>query len=168
MPKRNIRKAIYPGTFDPVTNGHLSLIERATHLFDEIIVAVVRNAGKNPMFAFDERLVFMRQAIEKESFRHRVKVVGFDGLLADLAVQTKSVAIIRGLRAVSDFEYEFQMALMNRKLARQIETVFLMPALSWVYLSSSIVKDVSRNGGDVSGLVPTVVKRGLEKRLRQR
>ena len=88
MPKRNIRKAIYPGTFDPVTNGHLSLIERATHLFDEIIVAVVRNAGKNPMFAFDERLVFMRQAIEKESFRHRVKVVGFDGLLADLAVQT--------------------------------------------------------------------------------
>ena len=168
MPKRNIRKAIYPGTVDPVTNGHLSLIERATHLFDEIIVAVVRNAGKNPMFAFDERLVFMRQAIEKESFRHRVKVVGFDGLLADLAVQTKSVAIIRGLRAVSDFEYEFQMALMNRKLARQIETVFLMPALSWVYLSSSIVKDVSRNGGDVSGLVPTVVKRGLEKRLRQR
>ncbi len=168
MPKRNIRKAIYPGTFDPVTNGHLSLIERATHLFDEIIVAVVRNAGKNPMFAFDERLVFMRQAIEKESFRHRVKVVGFDGLLADLAVQTKSVAIIRGLRAVSDFEYEFQMALMNRKLARQIETVFLMPALSWVYLSSSIVKEVSRNGGDVSGLVPTVVKRGLEKRLRQR
>ena len=168
MPKRNIRKAIYPGTFDPVTNGHLSLIERATHLFDEIIVAVVRNAGKNPMFAFDERLVFMRQAIEKESFRHRVKVVGFDGLLADLAVQTKSVAIIRGLRAVSDFGYEFQMALMNRKLARQIETVFLMPALSWVYLSSSIVKDVSRNGGDVSGLVPTVVKRGLEKRLRQR
>jgi pantetheine-phosphate adenylyltransferase len=168
MPKRNIRRAIYPGTFDPVTNGHLSLIERATHLFDEIIVAVVRNAGKNPMFAFDERLVFMRQAIEKESFRHRVKVVGFDGLLADLAVQTKSVAIIRGLRAVSDFEYEFQMALMNRKLARQIETVFLMPALSWVYLSSSIVKEVSRNGGDVSGLVPTVVKRGLEKRLRQR
>ncbi len=168
MPKRNIRKAIYPGTFDPVTNGHLSLIERATHLFDEIIVAVVRNAGKNPMFAFDERLVFMRQAIEKESFRHRVKVIGFDGLLADLAVQTKSVAIIRGLRAVSDFEYEFQMALMNRKLARQIETVFLMPALSWVYLSSSIVKEVSRNGGDVSGLVPTVVKRGLEKRLRQR
>jgi pantetheine-phosphate adenylyltransferase len=168
MPKKHIRRAIYPGTFDPVTNGHLSLIERATHLFDELIVAVVRNAGKNPMFAFDERLVFMRQAIERETFRHRVKVVGFDGLLADLAVQTKSVAIIRGLRAVSDFEYEFQMALMNRKLARQIETVFLMPALSWVYLSSSIVKEVSRNGGDISGLVPTVVKRGLEKRLRQR
>ena len=168
MPRKNIRKAIYPGTFDPVTNGHLSLIERATHLFDELIVAVVRNAGKNPMFAFDERLVFMRQAVEREPFRHRVKVVGFDGLLADLAVQTKAVAIIRGLRAVSDFEFEFQMALMNRKLARQIETVFLMPALSWVYLSSSIVKDVASNGGDVSGLVPTVVKRGLEKRLRRR
>ena len=168
MARKLIRRAIYPGTFDPVTNGHLSLIERATHLFDELIVAVVRNAGKNPMFAFDERLVFMRQAIERESFHNRVKVVGFDGLLADLAVQTKSVAIIRGLRAVSDFEFEFQMALMNRKLARQIETVFLMPALSWVYLSSSIVKDVASNGGDISGLVPTVVKRGLEKRLRQR
>jgi pantetheine-phosphate adenylyltransferase len=168
MARKHIRRAIYPGTFDPVTNGHLSLIERATLLFDELIVAVVRNAGKNPMFAFDERLVFMRQAIERESFHNRVKVVGFDGLLADLAVQTKSVAIIRGLRAVSDFEYEFQMALMNRKLARQIETVFLMPALSWVYLSSSIVKDVASNGGDISGLVPTVVKRGLERRLRHR
>jgi pantetheine-phosphate adenylyltransferase len=168
MPRKVIRRAVYPGTFDPVTNGHLSLIERATHLFDELIVAVVRNASKNPMFAFDERLIFMRQAIERESFRHRVKVIGFDGLLADLAVQTKAVAIIRGLRAVSDFEYEFQMALMNRKLARQVETVFLMPALSWVYLSSSIVKDVARNGGEVGGLVPSVVKRGLEKRLRQR
>lgn len=168
MARKLIRRAIYPGTFDPVTNGHLSLIERATHLFDELIVAVVRNAGKNPMFAFDERLVFMRQAIERESFHNRVKVVGFDGLLADLAVQTKSVAIVRGLRAVSDFEFEFQMALMNRKLARQIETIFLMPALSWVYLSSSIVKDVASNGGDISGLVPTVVKRGLEKRLRHR
>ncbi len=168
MARKIIRRAIYPGTFDPVTNGHLSLIERATHLFDELIVAVVRNAGKNPMFAFDERLVFMRQAIEREPFHKRVKVVGFDGLLADLAVQTKSVAIIRGLRAVSDFEFEFQMALMNRKLAREIETVFLMPALSWVYLSSSIVKDVASNGGDISGLVPTVVKRGLEKRLHRR
>jgi len=168
MARKSIRKAIYPGTFDPVTNGHLSLIERAVQLFDEVTVAVSRNGGKNPMFAFDERLVFMRRAIEKESFRHRVKVIGFDGLLADLAVQTKSVAIIRGLRAVSDFEYEFQMALMNRKLARQVETVFLMPALSWVYLSSSIVKDVASNGGDVSGLVPSAVKRGLDKRLRRR
>jgi len=167
MARKIIRRAIYPGTFDPVTNGHLSLIDRASHLFDELIVAVVRNAGKNPMFAFDERLIFMRRALEKESCRHRVKVIGFDGLLADLAVQTKAVAIIRGLRAISDFEYEFQMALMNRKLARQVETVFLMPALSWVYLSSSIVKDVASNGGDVSGLVPAAVKRGLDKRLRR-
>ena len=168
MTRKIVRRAIYPGTFDPVTNGHLSLIERASHLFDELIVAVARSGGKNPMFAFDERLIFMRRALERESCRHRVKVVGFDGLLADLAVQTKSVAIIRGLRALSDFEYEFQMALMNRKLARQVETIFLMPALSWVYLSSSIVKDVARNGGDISGLVPGVVKRGLDKRLRQR
>ena len=168
MARKHIRRAIYPGTFDPVTNGHLSLIERASLLFDELVVAVSRSGGKNPMFAFDERLIFMRRALERESYRHRIKVIGFDGLLADLAVEMKAVAIIRGLRAVSDFEFEFQMALMNRKLARQVETVFLMPALSWVYLSSSIVKDVARNGGDVGGLVPSVVKRGLDKRIRQR
>lgn len=168
MPKKQIRRAIYPGTFDPVTNGHLSLIERGTHLFDELIVAVARNAGKAPMFAFDERLTFIRQAIDRESFSKKVKVVGFDGLLAQLAQQTKAVAIVRGLRAVSDFEYEFQMALMNRKLAREVETVFLMPALSWVYLSSSIVREVARNGGEIGGLVPAVVKRGMERKLKRK
>ncbi|MEW6411374.1 MAG: pantetheine-phosphate adenylyltransferase [Candidatus Zixiibacteriota bacterium] len=156
--------AIYPGTFDPVTNGHMSLIERATHLFDEVIVAVSMSAGKNTFFDFEERIQMITAAVEKEG-HGSVRVIGFEGLLADLAKQMNASAIIRGLRALSDFEYEFQMALMNRKLAREIETVFLMPALSWVYLSSTIVKDVAKNGGDVKDLVPPVVKRALLKKL---
>jgi pantetheine-phosphate adenylyltransferase len=163
--KKKTSKAVYPGTFDPVTNGHLSLIERACHLFDELLVAVAMNAGKNPFFEFEERIRLIEQSLEAEPYGSQVKVVGFDGLLADLAKETKADAIIRGLRAVSDFEYEFQMALMNRKLARQVETVFLMPSLSWVYLSSTIVKDVARHGGDVSGLVPPPVKEAFEKKL---
>ncbi len=159
------KKAIYPGTFDPVTNGHLSLIDRASHLFDEVIVAISKNVGKNPFFEFEERLKLMEASVKTIRGNGRVRVIGFDGMLADLAVQLKADAIIRGLRAVSDFEYEFQMALMNRKLARDVETVFLMPSLSWVYLSSSLVKDVARNDGDISGLVPTPVKRAFKKRL---
>jgi len=158
-------RAVYPGTFDPVTNGHLSLIERACHLFDELIIAVSMSSGKNPFFNFEERIQLMTTSLKNKSYTKRIKVVGFDGLLADLAREMKAIAIIRGLRAVSDFEYEFQMALMNRKLVREIETVFLMPALSWVYLSSTIVKDVAINGGDVSGLVPTPVKRAFAKKL---
>jgi pantetheine-phosphate adenylyltransferase len=163
--KSQINKAVYPGTFDPVTNGHLSLIERACHLFDELLVAVSMNAGKSPFFEFEERIQLLEKSLEKEPYQKQVKVIGFDGLLADLAVQTKANAIIRGLRAVSDFEFEFQMALMNRKLARNVETVFLMPSLSWVYLSSTIVKDVARHGGDVTGLVPPPVKKAFEKKL---
>ena len=158
------RRAVYPGTFDPVTNGHISLIERAGQLFDELIVAVSMSAGKNPLFEFEERIKLMELSVAKAKIEVPVKVVGFDGLLADLAQELQVTAIIRGLRAVSDFEYEFQMALMNRKLARQIETVFLMPALSWVYLSSTIVKDVAINGGDISTLVPLPVKKALAKK----
>ncbi len=161
--KKNL--AVYPGTFDPVTNGHMSLIERATHLFDELTVAVSMSAGKNTFFDCEERIKLMEGAIAKKPYAKQVRVVGFEGLLADLARELKATAIIRGLRAVSDFEYEFQMALMNRKLAREAETVFLMPALSWVYLSSTIVKDVAINGGDVSDLVPTNVKKALDKKL---
>jgi len=151
------RKAIYPGTFDPVTNGHLSLIERGCHLFDEVVVAVSDSAGKNPFFDHETRIKLMTDSIAELQYRERVRVVGFEGLLADLATSLKASAIIRGLRALSDFEYEFQIALMNRKLARSVETVFLMPALSWVYLSSSLVKDVAKHGGDISDLVPTAV-----------
>jgi len=159
-------RAVYPGTFDPVTNGHLSLIERACGLFNELIVAVALNAGKNPFFEFEERIRLIERSISKQPYVGQVKVVGFDGLLADLARNVKATAIVRGLRAVSDFEYEFQMALMNRKLAREAETVFLMPALSWVYLSSTIVKDVAIHGGDVKGLVPTPVHREFIKKLK--
>ena len=158
-------RALYPGTFDPAHNGHLSLIDRATTLFDEVVVAVASSAGKNPLFTPDERFDLMKEAIADLDNRDRVEIMLFDGLLANLVKQQKAVAIVRGLRAISDFEYEFQMALMNRKLARAAETVFLMPSLSWVYLSSSIVKDVAAHGGDVSGLVPPSVLAALHKKF---
>ena len=166
MIRKETRRAIYPGTFDPVTNGHISLIERSVCLFDELIVAVSKNAGKNPFFDFNERVELMEKSIEETHLSSKIKVVGFEGLLAKFAVENHATAIIRGLRAVSDFEYEFQMALMNRKLADRIETVFLMPALSWVYLSSTIVKDVAINGGDIAGLVPASVKKALLKKIK--
>jgi pantetheine-phosphate adenylyltransferase len=152
--KRGPKKAIYPGTFDPVTNGHLSLMERACHLFDELVVAVSTNVTKSPMFSFEDRLKMVNEAISAQKFASEIRVIGFEGLLAELAKREKAVAIIRGLRALTDFEFEFQMALMNRKMAREVETVFLMPSLSWVYLSSTLVKDIARNGGDISELVP--------------
>ena len=161
----NVRRGLYPGTFDPVTNGHVSLIERACHIFDEVIVAVAVNAGKAPLFSHDERVALMRASVSQLEPNGRIRVVQFDGLLAELVRDLKITAIIRGLRAVSDFEYEFQMALMNRKLVREAETVFMMPALSWVYLSSSIVRDVAENRGDVSGLVPEPVLDALRKRF---
>jgi len=163
-----IRRALYPGTFDPVTNGHLSLIERACNLFDEVLVAVAINADKTPLFTPQERLELMRASVAELAEKDQVRIELFDGLLADLIKNKQAVAIIRGLRAVSDFEYEFQMALMNRKLAREAETVFLMPALSWVYLSSSIVKDVSSNRGDVTGLVPEPVAEALLRKFPSR
>lgn len=165
---KSISRAVYPGTFDPITNGHMSLIERACSLFDEVIVAVALNAGKSPFFDFEERIRLVEKSIRPRAYSPQVKVVGFDGLLADLANDVNARAIIRGLRAVSDFEYEFQMALMNRKLAREVETVFLMPALSWVYLSSTIVKDVAVHGGDVNGLVPVPVRTALRKKTKSR
>ncbi|MEW6051856.1 MAG: pantetheine-phosphate adenylyltransferase [Candidatus Zixiibacteriota bacterium] len=166
MTKRaTVRRAVYPGSFDPVTNGHLSLVQRAAALFDEVVVAVSSKPSKALLFSFEERLALMKGAVAKLPENGRVKVIGFDGLLASLVKRIRATAIIRGLRAVSDFEYEFQMALMNRKLAREAETVFLMPSLSWVYLSSSIVKEVARNGGDVTGLVPPAVKKALDKKL---
>ena len=153
--------AIYPGSFDPITYGHVSLVERATNLFDRVIVAVAASAGKDPFFSHDERIHLVKQAINDEPYTEKVEVIGFDDLLANLAYREKAVAIVRGLRAVSDFEFEFQMALMNRKLVRSVETVFLMPALSWVYLSSTMVKDVAVHGGDISDLVPPAVNQAI-------
>lgn len=149
------RIALYPGTFDPVTNGHLSLVERAVGIFDELVVAVARRtASKTTMFTCEERVELMQTAISELPHASQIRVISFEGLTANLAIERGACAIVRGLRAVSDFEYEFQMALMNRRMAHDIETVFLMPALSWVYLSSSMIKDVARHNGDIAGLVP--------------
>ncbi len=156
-----MRTAIYPGSFDPVTNGHLDLMARASRMFDRLIVAVAVNKGKTCLFDRDQRV---RQVTEATTNMKNVDVVQFSGLLAKFVENRGAVAIIRGLRAVSDFEYEFQLALMNRALTRHAETVFLMPSLEYVYLSSSLVKDVAQNGGDVSELVPRCVNEALREK----
>lgn len=156
-----MRRALYPGTFDPVTNGHLDLVKRALRLFDGVIVAVGTGRDKSTMFSVDERVEFLRDAVKDLG---NVEVVPFDGLLVDTVNETGAVAIIRGLRQVSDFEYEFQMALMNRRLARDVETVFLMPSLSYIYLDSTVMKEVALLGGDVDGLAPDAVIRALSEK----
>lgn len=155
------RLAIYPGSFDPVTNGHLDIIDRARHLFDEIIVAVSDNPAKRPYFSLQERLDFLRQAVRPYTHVH---AEAFSGLLSDYVKRKKASAVLRGLRAVSDFEYEFQMALMNRRQNVRFETVFLMPDEKYTYLSSSLVREVSRLGGQVRGLVPRHVETALKYR----
>lgn len=152
--------ALYPGTFDPITNGHISLVDRALRLFDTLVVAVAQNSPKQTLFSAEERYEMVREALAENGLG-QVRVEKFSNLLADYAKSIGATAIIRGLRAVSDFEFEFQMALMNRKLQHDIETVFLMPALSWVYLSSTIVKEVARNGGDITSMVPEPVRQRL-------
>ncbi len=151
--------AIYPGTFDPVTKGHLSIIRRALSLFDKVIVAVASNPGKNPLYSLEERVAFVRQAVEKQA--SHISVISYDNLTVDVARKVNASAIIRGLRAVGDFEYEFQMALMNRRLNRSVETVFFMTDYKWLYVSSSIVKACASHGASVEGLVPDAVQKSL-------
>jgi len=158
--KRQI--AIYPGTFDPITFGHIDVIERAAEIFSRVIVLVAKNTGKAPLFTIEERLAMIRTVLRGKK---RVSVDSFDGLLVDYATVHKAGVIIRGLRAVSDFEYEFQMALTNRKLAPAINTVFLVPHEGYTYLNSSIVREVARLGGDVSDFVPPNVRRKLTEKL---
>lgn len=158
----SIRRAIYPGTFDPITNGHLDVIERAIVLFDEIIVAVARNSAKTPMFSEEERLDMIRESLAGYP---TVSVDLLTGLTVDYAIAKDSRAIIRGLRAVTDFEYEFQIALMNRKLAPSVSTVFLMPHERYTYLSSSIIREVARHQQDISEFVPPAVSRRLKARF---
>ena len=156
-----MKVAIYPGSFDPITYGHMDLIDRALVLFDKLYVAIAINPVKEALFTAEERMTMVKQLTRN---RKRVTVISFPGLLADLTRKLRAVAIIRGLRAVSDFEYEFQMALMNRKLYHGAESVFLMPSARYVFLSSNLIKDVARFGGDVSLFVPKIV----EKRLKQK
>ena len=154
--------AVYPGSFDPITNGHLDLVERGSKIFGQLIVAVLRNSGKNPLFSVAERVEMLR-----ETTRHlaNVSVDSFDGLLVHYAAQKNARVILRGLRAVSDFENEMQMALMNRKLDKNLEIVFMMPAVAFTYLSSRLVREVVQLGGNVSNLVPSIVSERLQAKL---
>ncbi len=158
------RKAIYPGSFDPITNGHLDVIERAARLFDTIIVAVAVNRSKKPLLTIEER-----QQLVQEATRHvgNVEVEAFEGLLVDYVARREGQAIVRGLRAVSDFEFEFQLALMNRRLNTEIETIFMMPKDRYTFLSSSIVKEIASLGGPIEGLVPDPVLTVLKERYAQ-
>ncbi len=161
MASGNACVAIYPGTFDPLTNGHVSLVRRALKIFGTVIVGVAAETGKKTLFSLDERVSLAGEVFADEP---GVMVEGFDGLLVDYAQSRGADVIVRGLRAVSDFEYEFQLALMNRRLKREVETIFIMTDYKWLYISSTIIKEAARLGGDIRGLVPDMtLKRLAEK-----
>jgi len=154
--------AVYPGSFDPLTNGHVDIILRGARLFDRIIVAILVNAEKSPLFSMEERVDIARKVFEQE---RKVEVDTFDGLLVDYVERRQAQVIVRGLRAVSDFEFEFQMALMNQRLNSRIETVFMMPAEQYTYISSRLIKEVFKLGGRVNGLVPELVEQRLREKV---
>jgi len=157
------RLAVYPGSFDPITFGHIDLIKRALKIFDHVIVAVASNFEKRTLFSVEERKDLITRSVD---FNDRMTIDSFTGLTVHYAQKKGACAIIRGIRAVADFEFEFKMALMNRRLASEIEVVYLMPSYKYTFLNSSLVKEVSRLGGDISGLVPEVVKRALEEKFK--
>jgi len=159
---KHLKTAVYPGTFDPLTNGHVSLVKRGLDIFDEIVVGVALHSPKDPLFNLEERVKMTARAFIDQS---RVRVEPFEGLLVDYVRSQKAVAILRGMRAVADFEYEFQMALMNRRLDRNIQTAFLMTDYKWLYISSTLIKDVARLGGDIRGLVPPNIEEELLKKF---
>jgi pantetheine-phosphate adenylyltransferase len=159
------KRAVYPGMFDPIHNGHLDLIERSLRIFDELIVAVVANPSKQPLFSVKERLELIDECTARMT---RMRITSFDGLLIDLVDREQADCIVRGLRAVSDFEYEFQMALMNRKLRHTVETVFMMPHEKYTYISSRLIKEVASLGAPVTGLVPPLVEERLALRFSTR
>lgn len=159
------RIAIYPGSFDPVTNGHIDIITRGLKLFDRIIVTILENPAKSLLFSLDERIDLLSESL---AGMDGIEICSYSGLLVDYAKKRNATAILRGMRAVSDFEYEFQMALMNRKLEREIQTVFLMTGLRWIFTSSSIIKEAAKFGGDIESMVPGVVKKRLEEKFNVR
>lgn len=154
--------AIYPGTFDPITNGHIDIITRSLRIFERVVVTIALNPSKNPLFSLEERISMIQQCFTANEC---VEVDTASGLIVNYAVRKNACAIIRGLRAVSDFDYELQLALMNRKLERRVETVFLMTGFRWIYISSSIIKDAARHGGDISGMVPAHVLAALKTKF---
>jgi pantetheine-phosphate adenylyltransferase len=154
-----VRTVIYPGSFDPLTNGHLDIVHRAARLFDSVVVAVANNEEKRPMFTLEERVGLVNEAVRGLS---NVKVDSFDGLLVNYVEECGGQAVIRGLRAISDFEFEFQLALMNRKLNERVETIFMMPKETYTFLSSRIIKEIARLGGDIKAFVPTHVETALK------
>ena len=163
-----MRRAIYPGSFDPVTNGHLDIIERGCKLFDEIIISILINPDKQPFFTVEERQEMLNEVVDSISKgRCTVRVDSFTGLLVNYAVAQQATVIVRGIRAISDYEYEFQMALMNRRLEPGIETVFMMPAETYSYVSSRLVKEVFQLGGTVAGLVPPLIEKRMKEKLNQ-
>ncbi len=155
------RIAIYPGTFDPITNGHLDIVKRAVKIFDTVIVAVADNIEKTPLFSIEERVAMIQESIRGIS---HVEVDSFNSLIVDYCHQKGAIAMIRGLRAISDFEYEFQMALINRKIGKDVESVFLMPKEKYTYLSSSLIKEIAVLGGNISSFVPDMVKNKLKEK----
>lgn len=156
------RAAIYPGFFDPITNGHLSIVDRALKIFDKLIIAILNNPQKAPLFSVEERIHMIQQSVKG---RTNIEVDTFDGLLVDYAIKKHVHVVLRGLRALSDFEYEFQMALMNRKLNRHVQSIFLMTDYKWFYISSTIIKEAASFDGDISGLVPRIVNRKLKEKF---
>lgn len=157
--------AVYPGTFDPLTNGHLDLIRRARRLFSHVVIGVATNPKKRPLFSLEERVDLIRQTLLENDFDDRVEVIGFSGLLIDFAHEHDATVLIRGMRAVSDFEFEFQLASMNRTLAPEVESVFLMPGESYSFISSTLVKEVAKLNGDVSRFVSERVLRALHEKI---
>jgi pantetheine-phosphate adenylyltransferase len=166
LPFTPMRRAIYPGSFDPVTNGHLDIIERGCKLFDEIIIAILVNPDKQPFFSIEERRGMLEQVLKTiDRGKCSIRVDDFEGLLVHYALAQQAHAIVRGIRAISDYEYELQMALMNRRLQPSIETVFMMPAEKYSYVSSRLVKEVFQLGGELDGLVPTLVEARMKEKV---